>query len=35
MALATNDTYEDLLPQLRDGTHYSCSVSVDGDLKIK
>lgn len=35
MALATNDTYEDLLPQLREGAHYSCSVSVDGDLTIK
>ena len=35
MALATNDTYEDLLPQLREGAHYSCSVNSDGDLTIK
>lgn len=35
MALADNDTYEDLLPRLREGVYYSCSVSVDGNLKIK
>lgn len=35
MALATNDTYEDLLPQLREGAHYSCSVNSDGDLTIR
>lgn len=34
MSIATGDTYQDLLPKLRDGVYYRCSLSEDGNLQI-
>lgn len=34
LAVASNETYLDLLPKLREAPHYSCSIATDGTLKI-